>query len=145
MIEEALDGEGTGGLVSETSEGARGRGVEIKVVLAKDEASLVETLAKAAGFRRSRWIAALVRRKIASRPVFAPEEAHSFILVQRELRRIGVNLNQVARALNAAVMPGSTLRAEISSVETARSEIRAHIAGLRAAFAGNLAYWDDVA
>ena len=62
--------------------------------------------------------------------------------MQSELRRIGVNVNQIARALNTAGMEGRVLDLELGSLEDLRREIRAHMLALREAFEGNLAYWD---
>ena len=60
-----------------------------------------------------------------------------------ELHHIGVNVNQIARAMNTAIMPGSVLDAEMASIDAFRAEIRDHVRSLKAAFEGNLAYWDD--
>ncbi len=61
--------------------------------------------------------------------------------MQTELRRIGVNVNQIARALNTAVMEGKVLDLELAYLDDLRAEIRAHMLALQEAFAGNLAYW----
>jgi hypothetical protein len=63
------------------------------------------------------------------------------IAIQGELRRIGVNVNQIARALNTAVMEGRVLDLELAYLDDLRAEIREHILALREAFEGNLAYW----
>ena len=65
----------------------------------------------------------------------------NLIEVQRELRRIGVNVNQIARALNTAVMEGAVLALEVAQLAAFSEEIRAHLVGVRDAFQGNLAYW----
>jgi hypothetical protein len=57
------------------------------------------------------------------------------------VRRIGVNVNQIARALNTAVMEGKVLDLELAYLDTLRTELRAHMFTLREAFEGNLAYW----
>lgn len=88
------------------------------------------------------WVAALVRRRLTGRPAFGRRAELTFIAVQAELRRIGVNVNQIARALNTAVLEGRVLQAEMGAVDDLRRELRAHVAGLREAFEGNLAYWE---
>ena len=62
--------------------------------------------------------------------------------IQGDLRRIGVNANQIARALNTAVLEGKVLDLELAYLNDLRAEIRAHMLALREAFEGNLAYWD---
>ena len=63
------------------------------------------------------------------------------LAIQGEVRRIGVNVNQIARALNTAVMEGKVLDLEIAYLDALRTELRAHMFTLREAFEGNLAYW----
>jgi hypothetical protein len=52
-----------------------------------------------------------------------------------------VNVNQIARALNTAVLEGKVLDLEIAYLEDLRTELRVHMSTLREAFVGNLAYW----
>ena len=58
-----------------------------------------------------------------------------------ELRRIGVNVNQIARALNNAVMDGVVLDLELAQLGAFQAEIAAWVDALGEAFEGNLAYW----
>nr|WP_246370762.1 plasmid mobilization relaxosome protein MobC [Phenylobacterium haematophilum] len=62
--------------------------------------------------------------------------------IQTELRRIGVNLNQMARALNTEVMEGRVLDLQLTEVRAFRDELRGRLSDLRAALAGNLDYWE---
>lgn len=61
----------------------------------------LEDEARRAGLSRTQWAAALIRRRLHGRVQLTPPEATAVIEARRELRRIGVNLNQIARALNA--------------------------------------------
>ena len=45
--------------------------------------------------------------------------------------------------MNTAVLEGAVLDLELAQLAAFGDEIRAHLAGLRAAFEGNLAYWSD--
>jgi hypothetical protein len=114
----------------------------IMVRLAAPEAAAVDAEAAAFGLTRAGWVAALVRRRVRGTPAFSRPEALTLNLIQSELRRIGVNVNQIARALNTAVLEGRVLDLELQGLEDFRLEIRAHLAGLRESLAGNLAYWD---
>ncbi len=113
----------------------------LMVRLAAPEARHVADQAAALGLPRSAWVAALVRRHASGAPRFARPEELALIAVHGEVRRIGVNVNQIARALNTAVMEGRVLDAELGAVADLGRELRAHIAGLGEAFAGNLTYW----
>jgi hypothetical protein len=125
-------------------EAARGprRAARIMVRLAGPEAAAVDAEAAAFGLSRAGWVAALVRRRVRGAPTFARSEALLLNAVQGELRRIGINVNQIARALNTAVLEGRVLDLELASLEAFRAEIRGHLLGVREAFEGNLAYWE---
>lgn len=117
------------------------RAGKLTLRLTEGDLAALEAEASAAGLSRTQWAVALIRRRLHGRPQLSRHEALAFIAVQRELRRIGVNLNQIARALNTAVLEGSVLDLEMASLAAFQSEIRAHLEGLRDAFEGNLAYW----
>lgn len=118
-----------------------GRPAKLTVRLTKADARGLGAAAADVGLTPNAWLAALARRRLHERPTFPAEQALAALAIQAELRRIGVNINQIARALNTAVMEGKVLDLEVASLTAFRSEIRAHLQGLRAAFDGNLAYW----
>lgn len=118
-----------------------GKSSKLTLRLSELDVALLETEAASVGLSRTQWSAALIRGRLHNRPQFTRPEALAFIEVQRELRRIGVNVNQIARALNTAVMEGTVLDLETAQLAAFADEIRAHIAGLRDAFDDNLAYW----
>lgn len=94
------------------------------------------------GLTPNAWAAAVIRRRLHGRPTFPRPDAMSLIAMQTELRRVGVNVNQIARAINTAVVEGRVLDLELAYLDDLRAEIRGHMAGLREAFEGNLSYWD---
>ncbi len=120
-----------------------GRTGKLTLRLAEADLALLEAEAAVLGLSRTQWSVALIRRRLHRRPQLTPPEAFAFIAVQRELRRIGVNINQIARAMNTAVLEGTVLDLEMAQLAAFGTEIRAHLTGLRAAFEGNLAYWSD--
>jgi hypothetical protein len=87
------------------------------------------------------WAAALIRHRLRGKPSFPRGETVALLAIQGEVRRIGVNVNQIARALNTAVMEGKVLDMEVAYLDALRTELRAHMFTLREAFEGNLAYW----
>jgi len=118
------------------------RPVKLTLRLASADARELDAAAAQMGLTRNAWAAALVRRRLTGKPTFRPAEATSLLAMQSELRRIGVNVNQIARALNTAVMEGKVLDLELAYLGDLRAEIRAHMLALREAFDGNIAYWD---
>lgn len=115
--------------------------LRLMVRLARPEAAHVTSEAAAMGLPRAGWVAALVRRHATGSPRFSRPSELSLIAIHGELRRIGVNVNQIARALNTAVMEGRVLDTELTAIDALRREQRAHIEALGEAFEGNLAYW----
>lgn len=108
-----------------------------------DDMALLEVEAARTGLSRTQWTVALIRRRLHERPQLSPSEAIAFVGIQRELRRIGVNVNQIARALNTAVLEGKVLDLEVAQLADFATEIRAHLVGVQDAFRGNLDYWSD--
>ncbi len=109
--------------------------------LGETDLRLLEVEATAVGLSRTQWSVALIRRRLYDRPQFSRPEALALIEVRRELRRIGVNVNQIARALNTAVMDGVVLDLELAQLGAFQAEISAWVDALGEAFEGNLAYW----
>ena len=116
--------------------------VKLTIRLSAQDAVGLMSAATEIGLTRNAWAAAVLRRRLVARPTFIGEDATAVLAVQSELRRIGVNINQIARALNTAVLEGRVLDLELTYLDELRAEIRAHMVGLRQALAGNLAYWD---
>ncbi|WP_262422603.1 MobC family plasmid mobilization relaxosome protein [Brevundimonas denitrificans] len=117
------------------------KSVKLTLRLPQADMAALEAEAARTGLLRTQWAAALIRRRLHGGLQLTPPEAIALIGVRRELNRIGVNINQIARALNTAVLEGAVLELETAQLAAFATEIRAHVRGLDAAFAGNLAYW----
>ncbi len=109
--------------------------------LGEGDLALLTAEAEAAGLSRTQWSAALIRARLHHRPQLVPAEAIALIEIRRELRRIGVNINQMARALNTAVMEGQVLDLELAQLGACQAELGAWIDAVGDAFRGNLDYW----
>ncbi len=117
------------------------RPLKLTVRLTNDDGDGLAREAAAMGLTPNGWAAALIRHRLRGKPTFPRVEAVALVALQGEVRRIGVNVNQIARALNTAVMEGKVLDLEMASLDDLRTELRAHMFTLREAFEGNLAYW----
>lgn len=111
--------------------------------LAEADVALLVAEAAASGLSRNQWVVALIRRRLHHRPQFRPSEQVALIEVRRELRRIGVNINQIARALNTAVMEGAVLDLELAQLAVFQAEIDGWVQALGDVFRGNLDYWSS--
>jgi hypothetical protein len=138
-----LIGEACSGSVSRAGRPARlaTRPAKLTIRLTDADAMGLASAAGEMGLTPNAWVAALVRARLHERPTFSKDQALGVLAVQGELRRIGVNENQIARALNTAVLEGKVLDLEVASLADFRLEIRGHLAALRDAFEGNLGYW----
>ena len=117
------------------------RASKLTLRLRADELSAIEEMARERGLTRTAWVTGLVRARLFNRPVMPVDEDQVYRRAVSELHRIGINLNQIARAMNTAVMEGQLVRSEAQSIEEARKEIRQIAADLRQALNGQLDYW----
>ncbi|MEN5229736.1 plasmid mobilization relaxosome protein MobC [Brevundimonas naejangsanensis] len=117
--------------------------VKLTLRLAEPDLAVLAREAARTGLSRTQWSVALLRRRLHDRPQFTPVERVELVEVRRELRRIGVNINQIARALNTAVMEGHVLDLEVAQLANFQTEIAAWVDALGDAFQGNLDYWRD--
>jgi hypothetical protein len=117
------------------------RPLKLTVRLAAGDGAGLAEEARAMGLTPSAWAAALVRQRLTGGPTFRREDELALVAIQAEYRRIGVNVNQIARALNTAVLEGRVLDLELAWLEELRTELRVHMSTLRAAFDGATTYW----
>ncbi|WP_421932385.1 hypothetical protein [Phenylobacterium sp.] len=114
--------------------------MRVSVQIGDELAPALEAEAKAMDMKPSRWIEALLRRRVLGRPVLRRQDELAFIEVQVELRAIGVRVSQVLWDLERT--PGPSAERQLEQLSELRAEIRRHLARLRAAFEGDLAYWE---
>jgi len=115
---------------------------KLTVRLSGRDAAGMQAEAAKAGLTPNAWAAAVLRRRLSGRPTFPPAERAVLISLHGEVHRVGVNVNQIARALNTAVIEGRILDLELGYLDDLRRELRGHMGAMREAFEGNLAYWD---
>src|SRR3546814_17487369 len=71
-------------------------------------------------FRSTDWITTLLARRLRANAPLPREERAAVAQAWRELNRIGINLNQATRALNASVMVVSGLDVAREAARVAR-------------------------
>jgi hypothetical protein len=87
-----------------TAERLPPRPLKLTVRLAEEDGRSLAREALTMGLTPNAWVAALVRNRLQGTPAFSREGDAALIGIQAEYRRIGVNVNQVARAINTAVI-----------------------------------------
>lgn len=128
------EGEGTGA--------SRGASEKVTLRLKPEDLAALDAAAKQAGLRRTEWLVACARRRLSAKPQFSREEAISLLEARRELRRIGVNLRELARRLSDKEAAAAE---DLAAIQAFQADVRRQIEGLRAAIDGNLAYWSSEA
>lgn len=107
-----------------------------------ETAVVVDREAKAMGLSRAGWIAALVRRRVSGTPRFSGEGEAALRALQSDLRRLAVNLNQIARRRNDS-SASALSEHDIATLAALSAQCRRQQAMLAAALTGNLDYWAD--
>lgn len=130
--------------------GLRGRALareKVMIRLPPEVIDQVDAEAKAAKMRRTRWIANLIRARFEARPAatrakLSGEVRTEIQSIEKSLQRIGTNVNQMARAMNRAVLPGTTLDRQVETMAGHAEQIRALGKRLQRALVSNDGYWD---
>jgi hypothetical protein len=115
--------------------------VKLTLKLSLPDLAALEAEAGAVGLSRTQWTVALIRARLYGRPQLGRSDGVAFLDARRELRRIGVNINQIARALNTAVTDGQVLDLEVAQLAAFQGEIAAWVEAMGGAFRGNMDYW----
>ena len=137
LVAAVIDSEGSSPTV-EVAPRAGPADQRIELLLTEAEVAAIGRLAGDRGMKRSAWLVALVRRRLHRAPEPPLPEAKSLEGIRSELRRIGVNINQIVQAHHF----GQGDPADIRQIEAAMSGIRALVAAVGAARRGDLAYWE---
>lgn len=110
----------------------------LEVLLTSEEVAAIEARAEVLGMKRSAWLTSLVRRHLHKAPEPPASEARALEGIRSELRRIGVNINQIAQAAHG----GGAGEGAVRQLADLQEDIRRSIAAVGAARRGDLAYWD---
>lgn len=127
-----------------------GRRKQVKVAFDDDELAAIDAAADALGMTRNQWIAARARGGVSadhSGSMLSLQTRRAIREVYEQVRRLGVNINQAVRAVNAAAMPASGMNLAMAADNLSRmkDEVRTEIRGtekaLLAAVRAESDYW----
>lgn len=134
VVEEAVD-DGS----AEPSAGTAG--FQITVRLRERERELLLEAAAARGLSPATYLRSLAVVHLSAQPQWSVAEAEALRAIGIELRRIGNNVNQVARALHSAVHKGEYPEKQGSEAREAARLVRAELRRLLAIYSGNVERW----
>ena len=110
----------------------------VELLFTASEVDAIERLASHRGMKRSSWLISLIRRRLHRSIEPAQPDAKTLEGIRAELRRIGVNINQIAQAQHV----GQGAPVDLGRLEQATAEIRTLVGAVGAARRGDLAYWE---
>jgi hypothetical protein len=115
----------------------------VEVRLNAADMAALDAAARDRGMTRADWIATIVRHRLNRGGPPPIDVRQALVDAWRQIKRVGINLNQAVHALHSARMEGSRLDVarEAERVAGFRDEVLGHVAEVRAALAGEGAYW----
>lgn len=120
----------------------KGHLVPLMTRLSVMEVKAVKTAAASRSMKVGQWLRALVRVRLGAGPQFDNQEVIALRNLTAEVARIGVNLNQLVRAINLAQKAGEALPVEPGPIDDARSILDQVRKELVSVSRGNLRYWE---
>jgi hypothetical protein len=115
--------------------------IDLHVRLSEPEREALRQAAAQKGMAPSTWVRSLVRAHVLRRPQWGEFERQGFAAVLTALARIGSNVNQIARAMNVAVLKGEYAAGQGSEAREAAGEVKRAIAQLAGMVGRDLDYW----
>lgn len=119
-----------------------GRAVHMSVRLSENEVAAVHRAAADRGMKPSQWLRSVVRVRLGSGAQFSVAELHELRALVNQVRKVGVNLNQITRAVNEARMEGGSFSVDAKAVDEARDEVARAITSLHLMARGNVRTWE---
>lgn len=142
-----LVGEALGDQKAVTPKGA-GQGKLVSVRFRNDERFALAQAAHARATTPANWVRSLALVHLMRRPEWNPDELAALRAISTELRRIGVNVNQIAHTLNAAALVGECPPGQGEAAARAVELVKIETRRLAAAVTGNFDYygfpWDEI-
>jgi hypothetical protein len=128
--------------------------IRVTVRLNRSEIEGIDTVSTPMQLTRNEWIKRTLRWQLWDKAALlrlAPSTQNEIVKLRKQIRKIGVNINQAVHAMNAANMPESSLdiaRIAVPFMETC-GELRALLIASRRTLAssigGEIGYWTGAA
>lgn len=118
-----------------------GSGQQVGVRFKASERALLAQVARSRATTPAGWLRSLALVHLTRRPQWNADEVEGLREVFKELRRIGNNVNQIARALNVAAHKGEYPPYQGEEARAAAERVRNEMRRVVALMTGNYDYW----
>jgi uncharacterized protein YukE len=118
-----------------------GAGVQVGVRLKPAERTALAEAARHRSTTPANWLRSLAIVHLSRKPQWNAAEVEALRDLFREVRQIGNNVNQIARAMNVAVQSGVFPPHQHLAVAEAAEAVRAEMRRIVAVMSGNFDYW----
>ena len=135
IVSEAIDGK------PPPSPSGVGSGQQVGVRFKASERVLLSEAARQRATTPAGWLRSLALVHLTRRPQWNADEVEGLREVFKELRRIGNNVNQIARALNVAAHKGEYPPYQGEEARAAAERVRDEMRRVVALMTGNYDYW----
>jgi len=122
-----------------------GRAVHLSVRLSENEVIEVKKAAKARGMKPSQWLRSVVRVRLGAGTQYSASELHELRALTNQIRKIGVNLNQLTHAANEARLEHAPFAVDTKVLEATREEVTRTLTVLHLMARGNVRIWEGEA
>jgi hypothetical protein len=134
FIIEAMDGR------SPSPSPGRAMGQSVMVRLKEEERMALMYAADARSTTPANWVRSLAVAHLARRPQWTPAEIEAMRDIFNELRKIGNNVNQIARAMNIAALSGEYPPHQGEAAKEAADMVRTEMRRITAVITANYDY-----
>ena len=135
IVSEAMDGK------PPPPPSGAGSGQQVGVRFKASERALLSEVARSRATTPAGWLRSLALVHLTRRPQWNADEVEGLREVFKELRRIGNNVNQIARALNVAAHKGEYPPYQGEDARAAAERVRHEMRRVVALMTGNYDYW----
>ena len=135
LITQAIDGQPA------PAPAGKAAGYQVMVRLKESERLALLEAARSRGTTPANWLRSLAITHLGRRPQWSPAEVDALRELFGEVRRIGNNVNQIARAINTAAHSGDYPPYQGEAAREAAELIRIEMRRIVAVMTGNFDYW----
>jgi len=90
----------------------------------------------------AQWLRSVVRVSLGSGTQYSASELHELRALTNQVRKIGVNLNQITHAVNEARLEHAPFSVDTKALNAVREEVSRTLTSLHLMARGNVRIWE---